>query len=254
MDVRRLSPKERGSIDGLAGRSGPFRISSLEMVDQIFPTWNRMASWLREAARYLVAADTRTEILGGRSSLILNRCSPPTWRIPQREARRNGGGSPRARGRVSRGHAPGRRLLTGALFRRCVAHRRRKTGVRIPGIFAAFQPRAAPVDERQDGPALEHGSNGRTSGSVPGRPTGAEVHRLHRSDGFPLRVVPRRPLDPRDTIARRVSPDELLITYFPRAINLSPPPPVFLQCRIANAAPPDRRIGPVSRAHPDRRA
>jgi hypothetical protein len=32
------------------------RINNLEMVAQIFPRWNRMADWLTEAERYLVAA------------------------------------------------------------------------------------------------------------------------------------------------------------------------------------------------------
>ena len=34
----------------------PFRIKDLEMVAQIFPRWNRVAAWLREAERFSTAA------------------------------------------------------------------------------------------------------------------------------------------------------------------------------------------------------
>jgi hypothetical protein len=46
----------RGSTTKLGCCFQLFRIKNLEMVAQIFPRWNRMASSLREAERYLVAA------------------------------------------------------------------------------------------------------------------------------------------------------------------------------------------------------
>jgi len=45
-----------GSIYGVGGRFQPFRINNLEMVAQIFPRWNRVADWLREAEGYAAAA------------------------------------------------------------------------------------------------------------------------------------------------------------------------------------------------------
>jgi hypothetical protein len=45
-----------GSIDGVGWRFQSFKINDLEMVAQIFPRWNRVADWLREAEGYAAAA------------------------------------------------------------------------------------------------------------------------------------------------------------------------------------------------------
>jgi hypothetical protein len=37
-------------------RFQPFKINDLELVAQIFPRWNRVADWLREAERFSTAA------------------------------------------------------------------------------------------------------------------------------------------------------------------------------------------------------
>jgi hypothetical protein len=51
-----LSSMSAGSIDSLGSRSLPFRIIRLELVAQIFPRWNRLEVWLKEAEGYAVAA------------------------------------------------------------------------------------------------------------------------------------------------------------------------------------------------------
>jgi hypothetical protein len=37
-------------------RFQPFEINDLELVAQIFPRWNRVADWLRDAERFSMAA------------------------------------------------------------------------------------------------------------------------------------------------------------------------------------------------------
>jgi hypothetical protein len=46
----------RGSISEVGRRFKSCRISDLEMVAQIFPRWNRVADWLKEAERFSTAA------------------------------------------------------------------------------------------------------------------------------------------------------------------------------------------------------
>jgi hypothetical protein len=45
-----------GSIYGVGSGFQSCRINDLEMVAQIFPRWNRVADWLREAEGYAAAA------------------------------------------------------------------------------------------------------------------------------------------------------------------------------------------------------
>jgi hypothetical protein len=42
------APTTGGSINEVGWRFQPFRINDLEMVDQMFASWNRIASWLRQ--------------------------------------------------------------------------------------------------------------------------------------------------------------------------------------------------------------
>ena len=42
--------------DEVGGRFQTFRINDLELVTQIFPRWNQVADWLREAERFSMAA------------------------------------------------------------------------------------------------------------------------------------------------------------------------------------------------------
>ena len=53
---RLLARGLRGSIYSVGRDFQPFGINDLDMVAQIFPRWNRMADWLREAEGYASAA------------------------------------------------------------------------------------------------------------------------------------------------------------------------------------------------------
>jgi hypothetical protein len=55
-DCLRGARNATGSIDEVGWRFQSFGINNLEMVDQIFPRWNRVANWLREAEGYAAAA------------------------------------------------------------------------------------------------------------------------------------------------------------------------------------------------------
>jgi hypothetical protein len=50
------SPTTGGSIDEVGWRLQPFRINDLEMVDQIFTSWNPLTSWLRHVEGLMRAA------------------------------------------------------------------------------------------------------------------------------------------------------------------------------------------------------
>ena len=45
-----------GSIDGVGWRFQSFKINDLEMVAQIFPTWNPLTSWMRQIEDFQRAA------------------------------------------------------------------------------------------------------------------------------------------------------------------------------------------------------
>jgi hypothetical protein len=45
-----------GSIDGVGWRFQSFKINDLEMVDQIFPRWNPLTSWMRQIEDFQMAA------------------------------------------------------------------------------------------------------------------------------------------------------------------------------------------------------
>ena len=45
-----------GSIDGVGWRFQPFRINDLEMVAQIFTSWNPLMGWVQQIAGYQGAA------------------------------------------------------------------------------------------------------------------------------------------------------------------------------------------------------
>jgi hypothetical protein len=45
-----------GSIDGVGWRFQSFRINDLELVDQIFPRWNPLTSWIRQIDAVMRAA------------------------------------------------------------------------------------------------------------------------------------------------------------------------------------------------------
>ena len=55
-DCLRVSGNASCSINEVVWRFRSFGINNLEMVAQIFPRWNRVADWLREAERFSTAA------------------------------------------------------------------------------------------------------------------------------------------------------------------------------------------------------
>jgi hypothetical protein len=71
------SPTTSGSINEVGWRFQPFRINDLELVDQIFTSWNPLTSWFRQiddiraASRWRMAlTDLRPyEPIGGRTRL-----------------------------------------------------------------------------------------------------------------------------------------------------------------------------------------